>query len=46
MNNKLKILLEKILKNEDIYFFTIDNLFNKIVVFSQKFIIEICLFNI
>ncbi len=43
MVNKLNTLLLEIFKQINIYFFTIDNIFSKIVIFSQDYIIEISL---
>jgi hypothetical protein len=41
MNNKLNTFLDNIFKDLDIYFYTIDNLFKKIVIFSGYSILEI-----
>jgi len=45
MNNNLKTFLEGVFKNLDIYFYTIDNLFNKIVIFSGWYILEVSIIN-
>jgi hypothetical protein len=44
-NNKLDTFLKYIFKNINIYFYTIDNLFNKIIIFSGWYILEISLKN-
>lgn len=40
-NSKLKYLLSNIFKNTNVYFFTIDNLFRKVIIFSWEFILMV-----
>jgi len=41
MKTKLHFFLEKILANSDVYFYTIDHLFNKIIFFLWSYILEV-----
>jgi hypothetical protein len=41
MEKKLKSFLDNIFKDLNVYFYTIDNLFNKIIIFSGVYILEV-----
>lgn len=44
-NEKINVLLNKLFINSDVFYYTIDYLFQKIIIFSWNFIIEISLVN-